>query len=53
MKKRNKRLPTTLELAQSTRSPVALAAILRTGSGPHSDKRRAKARRDDWRREEA
>lgn len=51
MKKRNKRLPTTLNLVQTTRSPVALAAILRSGGGPHSDKRRAKSRRDDWKRE--
>ena len=51
MKKRNKRLPTTLDLAQTTRSPVALAAILRSGGGPHTDKRRSRRHRDDWKRE--
>ena len=50
-KKQSKQLPTTVDLLSSTRSPIALAAILRTGGGPHSDKRRSKARRNDWRRE--
>ena len=47
MKKKKKKLPTTVDLVRSRRSPVALAALLRTGAGPHSDKRQ-RPRRRDW-----
>lgn len=50
-RKNSKALPTTVELFQGTRSPVALAAIFRTGGGLHGDKRRSKARKTEWRRE--
>lgn len=52
MSKRNsKKLPSTIELFQGTRSPIALAAIFRTGAGSHADKRRSKARKQEWRRD--
>jgi len=47
-----KRLPTAADLLRARPSPIALSAILRTGGGAHADKRRSKARRRDWRREE-
>lgn len=46
-KKKNK-LPTTAEIFQSTRSEIALSAILRSGGGFHQDTRKAKARKNDW-----
>jgi len=50
-RKNSKALPTTVELFQGTRSAVALAAIFRTGGGSHADKRRSKARKQDWKRD--
>jgi hypothetical protein len=49
--KNPKALPTTVELFQGTRSAVAMAAIFRSGGGKHADKRRAKARKHDWKRD--
>lgn len=49
--KNNKKLPTTVELFQGTRSILAQSAIFRSGGGAHTDKRRAKARKGDWKRE--
>lgn len=53
MAKKNtiKKLPTTTEVFMGTRSEVALAAIFRSGGGRHADKRRAKARKHNWKRE--
>jgi hypothetical protein len=45
------RVQTTADLVRSTRSQFALAAILRTGGGSHSDKRRAPEKRTAWRKE--
>jgi hypothetical protein len=44
-------LPSLLELFQESRSPHALAVILRNGGGTHKDKRRAPERKHDWKRE--
>ena len=52
MKKTPHKLQTTAELVRSTRSQVALVAILRTGAGSHSDKRRTLERRTAWRKED-
>jgi hypothetical protein len=51
--KRNnsKRLPSQVEIFQSTRSTIALTAILRSGAGKHQDKRRAPERKNDWRKD--
>jgi hypothetical protein len=46
------KVSSTADLVRSTRSPAALAAIIRTGGGTHSDKRRAPERRTAWRKEE-
>jgi len=52
MKRKTPRtLPTTADLVRTTRSQLALAAILRSGGGSHSDKRRAPERRGAWRKE--
>lgn len=47
-KKTSRALPSTADLIRSTRSALALAAIIRSGGGKHQDKRRAKGRRRDW-----
>lgn len=45
--------PTATEVFMGTRSSTALSAIFRSGGGAHKDKRRAKARKHDWRRDVA
>lgn len=44
-------LPSTVELFRSTRNPVALAAIMRSGAGKHADKRRATEHKRSWKNE--
>jgi len=51
-KNAKKALPTTVELFQGHRSPVALAAIFRSGAGKHADKRDRKESKREWRNEE-
>lgn len=50
-KRNSKRLPSQVEIFRSTRSAIALSAILRSGSGKHQDKRRAPERKNDWRKD--
>lgn len=50
--KNSKKLPTTVELFQGTRSILAQSAIFRSGGGAHTDKRRTKARKNNWRNDE-
>ena len=50
-KKNSKRLPTQTDLFRSARSTIALSAIFRSGGGKHQDKRRAPARKNDWRKD--
>ena len=55
MKNKNSKknsLPTQVELFASSRSQVALSAIMRSGAGTHQDKRSKKAQKASWRREE-
>lgn len=50
-KNSGKKLPTTVELFQGARSAIALSAIMRSGAGKHTDKRRAPERKREWKRE--
>ncbi len=47
-----KGMPSTAELVAGCRSPVAMAAIFRSGAGQHADGRRKRARdRKAWKRD--
>ncbi|MFA6049998.1 MAG: hypothetical protein WC761_02270 [Candidatus Paceibacterota bacterium] len=54
-KRKQRKIPTTAELMMGCRSPVALAAILRSGGGKHQDKRRSRktqqANKAEWQRQ--
>lgn len=50
-KKKQNRIPTCVEIMQSCRSSLAFSAIFRSGGGRHVDKRRAKARKSEWKSE--